>query len=267
MQAGGWSADRVDRSTATRHVPTWFGGMLGMLTTPLEPPVRGAVLICPSIHLEQVKSYRADASLATRLAMSNLAVLRFQYRGTLNSAGDASDLTLDTMVADAIAAAAHLSELAMTPTTVVGTRIGTIVGALATESIGPVPLALLAPLVGGNEYFDSLSRAESVKFLRHGLEPIGRSIQQRLTDSSRIDVLGYEVTSSLYESVAHRRLADAVPDSMSPLLVVQFGRVAQVRPPLQGVIDEWRTSGRSVTTWRGPFPTLTSAIEIRATPK
>ena len=50
-------------------------------------PVTGAVVICPALFVDQLRNYRAEVSLARRLAASGVLVQRFHYRGTGHSDG------------------------------------------------------------------------------------------------------------------------------------------------------------------------------------
>src|ERR1700678_1751161 len=91
MTASATEGSSVGESTA---VPTWFGPedrpLFGWIHVPSEPNGQGVVL-CPSIGLEGEACQMAYRSLATLLAGSGCAVLRFDFHGTGDSTGLLTD--------------------------------------------------------------------------------------------------------------------------------------------------------------------------------
>jgi alpha-beta hydrolase superfamily lysophospholipase len=75
--------------------PVWFGPaerpLLGWLHRPAGGMARGGVLICPPVGLELSHSHYVLRCLARELRAAGFAVLRFDYDGTGQSAGDMND--------------------------------------------------------------------------------------------------------------------------------------------------------------------------------
>ncbi len=98
-------------------------------------------------------------SLADDLSARGIPVLRFDYRGTGDSAGDdgASD-QFETAVADVCAAIERLkAETGVTHVTLCGLRLGTAFMLLAAAQVHVDELVLLAPVVSGRGYLRELS--------------------------------------------------------------------------------------------------------------
>lgn len=98
-------------------------------------------------------------SLADDLSARGIPVLRFDYRGTGDSAGDdgASD-QFETAVADVCAAIERLkAETGVTHVTLCGLRLGTAFMLLAAAQSHVDELVLLAPVVSGRGYVRELS--------------------------------------------------------------------------------------------------------------
>lgn len=82
-------------SAAPVAEPFWFGPatrpLLGWLHLPATRQIRGAVLLCQPLGIEATCIYYTYGLLADQLAGLGLAVLRFDYDGTGDSAGSESD--------------------------------------------------------------------------------------------------------------------------------------------------------------------------------
>ena len=83
------------REPETEAEPYWFGParapLLGRLHRPLGGRARGGVLICPPVGIELAHSHYVLRCLARELTACGFAVLRFDYAGTGQSAGDMND--------------------------------------------------------------------------------------------------------------------------------------------------------------------------------
>ena len=75
--------------------PLWFGSedrpLFGWLHVPEDKLARGCVLLNPPLGIEAVSAHAAYRRLADRLAEVGFAVLRFDYDGTGDSAGQTHD--------------------------------------------------------------------------------------------------------------------------------------------------------------------------------
>jgi alpha-beta hydrolase superfamily lysophospholipase len=128
--------------------PLWFGPeerpLFGWLHVPADAQARGSVLLCPTLGIEAASSRYTYRTLADRLAAAGLVVLRFDYDGTGDSAGDGDDPDRVASWLGSIRAALELiRSLGTGRTSVVGMRIG---ATLAAESLSS-EMALVDDLV------------------------------------------------------------------------------------------------------------------------
>jgi uncharacterized protein len=118
---------------------------------------QGVVLCYPGVEEYNV-SHSAFRKLATLLSRAGLHVLRFDYSGTGDSAGETGASTPEDWVADIRAARAELSDLAgIQSVSLVGFRLGATLAAKAVAGGVPVgDLVLWDPVVVGREYVAEL---------------------------------------------------------------------------------------------------------------
>ncbi|WP_174991829.1 alpha/beta hydrolase [Burkholderia arboris] len=136
--------------------PIIFGGRFGWLHP--GNGTRGVVL-CNAYGHESVWSHGGMRNLADRLSASGMPVLRFDYRGTGDSAGaDGASDQFETAVDDVCAAIAQLREATgVTRVTLCGLRLGAAFALLAANSRDVDQLVLLAPVASGRSYVRELS--------------------------------------------------------------------------------------------------------------
>ncbi|KXP15068.1 hypothetical protein [Tsukamurella pseudospumae] len=136
------------------EIRTYFGPetapLYGALHLPASRSVRGAVLIVPPLAKEQHDALRGLRRLADLLAENGFAVLRFDYAGTGDSAGDAGRADAVAMWIDSVRAAdAYLRALGAGAPAVVAVRAG---AALAGAAGLDPPAAVLWDPVGGRAF-------------------------------------------------------------------------------------------------------------------
>lgn len=141
------------------HFPFFFGGthhLFGCFTRGAPNRARDcAVLLCPPLGHEYVCSYQTFRKLATRLGEAGFPVLRFDYYGTGNSAGDASAPDLVDAWHESISRA--VDELRVSSgrerVAVVGLRLGATLAAAVAAERGDIDTAVLwNPCATGKSY-------------------------------------------------------------------------------------------------------------------
>jgi len=144
----------------------YFGDAGKQLYGVYSPPQRRAVhpravLLCHPIGHEYIYAYRALRELAQGYAAEGMHVLRFDYFGTGNSAGDSREGTIAQWRDDIRDAVEELDELADgADLCVVGLRIGASLAALASATLdGVTSLVLWDPIVDGARYLTALEAA------------------------------------------------------------------------------------------------------------
>jgi hypothetical protein len=202
----------------------------------------GGVVVCSPFLAEFVRNYRREVDVARVLAGSGIAVQRFHYFGTGRSAGESHDSTVETMVADALAAAAQLQEIAGDNIAFLGTRGGGLIAALAARDWAGAPVALWDPVADTSRYWREAFRAQLIYELKEGS---GRKLSNEslLADLDRdgyLDVIGYRIDKSLYESVVAQDMAKAM-SGPRPVLLVDINRSNRLTPAYSALVGEWRT--------------------------
>lgn len=211
-------------------------------------PARLGVVICCSALVEQLTNYRHEVLLARALAARGLAVQRFHYRGTGHSEGEETEISLDAMVEDTLAAGGWLqSQTGVQQLAFMGTRWGGLIaGTVAKEHPG-APLVLWDPIVDGGHYFRELIRGRLVREMKDPRAAAGvESWKDELDRQGCIDILGYPLHRSLYESGRTVRLDAFLAGRTAPVLLVQFGRRDAVRADYARLEETLKRGGAMV---------------------
>jgi len=143
--------------------PIVFGDCFGWLHPARGPEVTGrGVVLCSPYGYEAICAHRGMRRLAETLAAAGMPVLRFDYPGTGDSAGDeAPDRIADWLDGIEMAADRLCREAGITEVALCGLRLGATLAAMAAaRRPGRVAaLALLAPVVSGQAYLRQLTLA------------------------------------------------------------------------------------------------------------
>ncbi len=178
-----------------------------------------AYLLSHAFGEEKLWSHRVCLSLARELTARGHAVLRFDYTGAGDSGGVTSDSNLDTCLADLAAAAATLRKRnpAITRVGLIGLRLGASIAALLAEraaeddslaALRGAPLVLWDPVIDGAAYLQELLRTNlSTQLAVYGKVTENReSMQARLQTGDTVNVDGYEISQSFFESFSKTAL-------------------------------------------------------------
>ena len=147
----------VARAAAPSAAGRWFGPAERPLLGWLSPTDAGAgevgVLILPPVGYAYWSAHRTLRVIGERLAGQGHTVLRIDYDGTGDSAGEQSDGgRLEAWRASVAAGAAELRELGCRRLVVVGARLGGTLGLLEGAAIGADAVLAWAPVVSGRRY-------------------------------------------------------------------------------------------------------------------
>ncbi|WP_127784267.1 alpha/beta hydrolase [Rhodococcus sp. X156] len=137
--------------------PTWFGPeaapLLGVLHVPDDATARGAVVLCPPLGKEHTDSYRGLALLAQQLCAAGVVVLRFDYQGTGDSAGEPADDSVQRWLDSIATAVAHVRSTGVDHVALAGLRVGALLAAAAVARCGELAgLALWDPVTNGRSF-------------------------------------------------------------------------------------------------------------------
>jgi alpha-beta hydrolase superfamily lysophospholipase len=164
---------------------------------PASSSGRGAVVLCQPFGAEYLRAHRCMRELAARLAQQGFHVVRFDYYGTGDSAGEGEDARLAGWLDDVDTAIEEARELADSQAvSLVGMGLGATLAALAGSRSGEVRHAVLwAPVVKGARYLRELAEEQ-----RAWLEERPRLKELGLAEA-RDELLGAPVGAGLRDAI------------------------------------------------------------------
>ncbi len=197
--------------------------LYAQLTLPAggKPCLRG-VVFCNPLGQEAIRTHRMYRVLADRLSAASYAVLRFDYYGTGDSAGDDTECDPDDWVGDTLAACELLcSRIGCLELSLFGMRLGANLALRAAARLAIPPRAVLLwdPIVDGNEYTRQLRQAHQNALstaygARWATEPRLRELQSPPGCS---EVLGFPLTEVLELGLARTDLGNELEQAASLL--------------------------------------------------
>ncbi|OIQ69114.1 alpha/beta hydrolase family protein [mine drainage metagenome] len=139
--------------------------LFGLYLEPRPGTARGhAVLLCNPFGQEAIRAHRLYRVLGDRLTAAGFHVLRFDYYGSGDSAGDDAEFDLDGAIADTAAAGALLLQRSQAQRlSCAGLRLGGNIAALASNR-WPDPvehLVLFEPVAEGAAHLIALKRSNA----------------------------------------------------------------------------------------------------------
>lgn len=170
-------------------------------------PCSQGVVFCNPLGQEAIRTHRMYRVLADRLSAASFAVLRFDYYGTGDSAGDDNEGEPDGWVGDILAACELLrSRAGCFELSLFGMRLGANLALRAAAQLATAPRAVLLwdPIVDGNEYSRQLQQAHQAALstaygARWAAEPRLRELQFPPGCS---EILGFPFTEALRSGLA-----------------------------------------------------------------
>ncbi|MGC8703172.1 MAG: serine aminopeptidase domain-containing protein [Thiomonas sp.] len=163
------------------------------------PPQHHAVLLCNLFGQEAIRAHRLYRVMADRLAAAGYPVLRFDYYGSGDSAGEDEDWDLLGSISDTQAALAELLRRSHAPRwSAVGLRLGgTIALETARRAAQPAQvLLLIEPVLDGRSYLDSLAVSNLVALNRgYGVRwPLSARLRHTMLPAPQTEALGFVLT-------------------------------------------------------------------------
>ncbi|MES2825864.1 MAG: alpha/beta fold hydrolase [Pseudomonadota bacterium] len=142
----------------------YFGPSASYLFGAYHPPQNGnrreGIVLCNPFGQEYMRAHRSLRRLAINLAAQGYAVLRFDYRGTGDSAGTLESVTAQDWQDDISIAVQELMDVAaVTKVSLLGLRVGALLAAqVAAKNPKISRLVMWDPVVSGQAYIDEISR-------------------------------------------------------------------------------------------------------------
>lgn len=208
----------------------------------------GGLVICSPLEAETARHYRKEVMLARRLAAAGVAVIRFHYRGHGNSRGHPHETSFQGMVDDTLRAIAHLRSRARTQSlALLGTRFGALVAGAAASSFDRAPLVLWEPAIDASSYFRQILRLRLMQDLRRGRSAASMNgLVEEIRTQGSVEVLGFAIPRSLYESSEDKALLGALGGTTRPILLVQIEGRKRLAAPYVDFISSCQRRGLAV---------------------
>ena len=207
--------------------------------------VRGrGVVICPPIAHEHIRAHRALRFLAVQLAREGFDVLRFDYFGMGDSAGDSEEARVAHWQADVGAAAEELHALAGTESlAVLGVRFGATLAATAAGLPAVEHLVLWDPVLDGRRYLARMQEMHAAMLVD------SRCFRHPRQERPGPGLLGFPFGPELRAEIAACDLR-ALPRWPSECVtVVQGGDLSEVEPLVKSLCQRGiQANLRPVTT-------------------
>jgi pimeloyl-ACP methyl ester carboxylesterase len=256
--------------------PTFFGPsdqpLFGVLHAPRGASRdTGVLLFYPGIQ-EYDNSHWALRSLAASLAQRGFHVLRFDYRGTGDSAGGPEDATLDAWVEDARVAYHEIRDATgVSRVSFVGLRLGAAVALLTSAKVPAVDsIFLWEPVVSGARYLEELEFVDAAARLRLMHPPRTRP---------GAETGGYHFPQKVRDSIGRVNLCEAAPPRarrLAAFIAQPREDVAALRRALAphsldlevhvtgGQAGEGRATGHAALLASQSVAKITAQVEMRA---
>ena len=140
----------------------YFGAAKKALLATYYPPSavvmqrNHGVVLCPALGQEYLRSHRALRQVAMLLAREGFHVLRFDYFGTGDSAGELEEATLEQWLEDIRSAADEIFNISgCEQRSIIGLRLGAALALLQSAQQNPVAwhsITLWEPIINGTQY-------------------------------------------------------------------------------------------------------------------
>ncbi len=223
----------------------------GMMHTPAGA-LAGSVLICEPLFEERKSAHRTLVEMARALCADGLGVLRFDYRGCGDSAGDFPSFSVPDWLADIRAAEGFLrQQFPGKPAGVLGLRLGASLAlkALSDSAVAPFDFAVLwEPVVNGRDYLDTELRKKLMKeMLTFGKSRCTReALLADLAAGRGIDFDGYLISPGLHQDLSSLDLLQPVGPIPRQCLVMGIGSSSQPAQPLVSLAEKLRAAQSQV---------------------
>jgi alpha-beta hydrolase superfamily lysophospholipase len=167
---------------------------------------------------EYIESHRAYQKLAVRLCQAGFPVLRFDFYGCGDSAGDGNHDHLGQWLADITTAVDEIRRRArVIKVSLVGLRLGGSLAILAGAQRGDVEgLVLWDPVISGKTYVEQLTQLHRETLQRANTPPPSALMKERPTE-----ILGFPLTDSLFTDLIKLDLSAIRQKPANNVLVIK----------------------------------------------
>jgi hypothetical protein len=207
-------------------------------------PSGTTLVFCPPFDDEMVDTYARFARWSKQLAVRGISVMRYHPLGTGESDGTRADITLDSLVKDAVTAQ-HLARQKIKDRRIgyLGLRFGATVSILAAAAHPADFLVVWCPVTNLRHYFRELLRSQITASALQGARR--RTTQQMIADldaGKSVDVVGYELFPDLYRQMTAMQALPDTPPAGKVLWLARPIDEAVARP----IVERWKARGSQV---------------------
>lgn len=221
------------------------------------------VLLCPSIGMEYLRTYRGLFLFADQLAARGFETMRFDYSCTGDSAGDAREARVEHWVEDIGTAAKELRDLSgCSRICVLGLRMGGLLAATALHrGLKADRLLMWDPPANGAEWLSNVRKLDRAHYDRKNLYRSRSSVIPAAHD----EVLGMPIEPALAKDLEVLDRATANGKASSTL--VASSRDQPQTPDLENLVladdANWTGAAWITTPWAPPasFAALIAKME------
>ena len=185
------------------------------------------VVVCPPIGFEQLHAHRGLRHLSDQLARESLPTLRFDWDGTGDSAGDATDPDRLACWLDNVRAAVRWmkDQCGCRQVSVIGLRMGALLAALALEQDEIDNLILWSPVITGRSFVRELTVIDMTSATRPPGLAVGPATQ------SHIEAAGFTLSADTAGELSKVSLFKAQPNCRRILLAGRDDHPTDSRVP------------------------------------
>ena len=157
------------------------------------------VVLCPPIGTEYLRSYRAFRQLAAMLAREGYDVLRFDYFGTGDSAGDCVQGSIARWKTDVTMAMEELRDLSgVSNVSLVGLRLGATLASLVAQEEQLSKLVLWEPVIDGEEYLQNRIATNAIYETEVGHDEV---VRKALEADETMGIIGFEWSAQFRDEI------------------------------------------------------------------
>jgi len=215
--------------------PFYFGEEPNLLFGVYHPPQTGAcskvgVILCYPVGQEYIRSHRAFLRLARLLSSTGFHVLRFDFYGSGDSAGDGEQASVGRWIADISTAVDELrGGCDVGRICLIGLRLGGTLAAIAGAERGDIDgLVLWDPVVEGRAYLKELKSLHK-EWLRGSFA----KSQPRFGREQHDEVLGFALTDSVQKQLQELDLLTLGRKPANNVLVIEGSQTASLKPLIE----------------------------------
>ena len=234
-----------------------FGGaarsLFGVLHEPAAAGDARVVVVCAPLWREGIRAHRVLRRLGIHLTKVGHAVLRFDYSGAGDSAGESEHGDVDVWLADVAAAIDEVRRRrSVAQVTLLGLRFGATLAALAAARRDDVErLVLWEPVPSGAHYLDEGMADQRAWAERYA---VWRRLPRAELPDGGDEILGFRVTPAMRLSIGAVDLAElprtaarsvlivdrSAPDKEGGLAVTLASRGARVDHQVKAESEVWK---------------------------